>query len=118
MVLKVNGAGRAEFFTGFAFAFEKINAGIGVDRVFERDCLGVLHVNRLALAQTSVIGVGNFFGTFFRTGIAGDALVHIDVAGVLGQFDFKIALFAANAFYFGKRQQFDIDVPADLDQFR
>jgi len=34
------------------------------------------------------------------------------------QFDLKIACFAANAVDVRECQQFDIDVPADLDQFR
>jgi hypothetical protein len=36
---------------------------------------------------------------------------------VLDQFDLKIACITANIGNFRKRQQFDIDVPADLDQF-
>jgi hypothetical protein len=117
LIFEVDGAGRAEFFAGFALALEEIDAGIGIDRVFERHRLGILHVNGFAFAQAAVIGVGNFLGTFFGTGIAGNALFHVDVTGVLGQFDFKIALFAVNALNFAERQQFDVDVPADLDQF-
>jgi hypothetical protein len=37
---------------------------------------------------------------------------------VLGQFDFKIAILACNVLHFAERQQLDVDVPADLDQFR
>jgi hypothetical protein len=62
-----------------------------------------LHINRLAFAEATVIGVGNFFGALFRTGAAGDTFFHIDVSRVLGQFDFKIALFAANALHFAER---------------
>jgi hypothetical protein len=36
---------------------------------------------------------------------------------VLGQVDLEITGFAGNVFDFGKGQEFDIDVPADLDQF-
>jgi hypothetical protein len=36
---------------------------------------------------------------------------------VLDQLDFEIARLPANAFNFGKGEKFDIDVPADLDQF-
>jgi hypothetical protein len=32
--------------------------------------------------------------------------------------DFEIAFLAAKALDLGEREQFDIDVPADLDQFR
>jgi hypothetical protein len=79
--------------------------------------LSILHVNRLAFGQARVICVGNFLGAFFRTGAAGDAFVHIDVTRMLGQLDFKITRFTANAFDFSKGQKFDIDMPADLDQF-
>jgi len=37
---------------------------------------------------------------------------------VLDQVDLKIACFTADAVHFRQGQQFDIDVPADLDQFR
>jgi len=37
---------------------------------------------------------------------------------LLYQLDFKIACFATNILNFGKGQKFDVDVPADLDQFR
>ena len=90
---------------------------IGIDRIFQRNRLRILHIDCLAFGQTAFIGIGNFFGAFLRAGVAGNALVHIDVARVLSQFDFEIALLAADALDFRKRQQFDVDVPADLDQF-
>jgi hypothetical protein len=37
---------------------------------------------------------------------------------VLDQLDFEFARFSADAFNFGQGEKFDIDVPADLDQFR
>jgi hypothetical protein len=37
---------------------------------------------------------------------------------VLNQADFEIAFFPVNALDLGEGQQFDIDMPADLDQFR
>jgi hypothetical protein len=36
---------------------------------------------------------------------------------VLNQLDFEIACFSADAFDLGKGEKFDVDVPADLDQF-
>ena len=72
----------------------------------------------MALAQTAVIFVGNFFGALFRTGAAGNTFFHIDVSWIFGQLDFKIARFTTNALHFAECQQFDVDVPADLDQFR
>jgi hypothetical protein len=36
----------------------------------------------------------------------------------LNQIDFKVACFTVNVFDLRQGEQFDIDVPADLDQFR
>ena len=103
MVLEIDGTGWAKFFTGFAFALEKVNAGIAINCVFERDRLRILHVYRFAIAQAAVIGIGNLLGAFFRAGITGNTFGHVDIAGVPGQLDFKVALFAADALHFGKR---------------
>ena len=103
MIFEVNGARGTEFFTGSTFSLEEVNAVIGIDRVFERDCLRILHVCRLAVAQAAVIGIGYFLWTLFRARITGNTFVHVDIAGVLGQFDFKVALFAADALHFRKR---------------
>jgi len=44
--------------------------------------------------------------------------LHINVARVPDQFDIKISCLTPDAVNFRERQQFDVDVPADLDQFR
>ena len=75
-----------------------------------------MQVDGLAFGQAAVIGVGDLFGAFFGTLAAGDAFVHIHEPRVLSQADLKISRFAGNAAHLGKRQQFDIDIPADLDQ--
>ena len=59
-----------------------------------------------------------YAGTFFGAGTAGDTFFHVHVSRALRQIDFKIAFLTLNAFDLRKGQQFDIDVPADLDQFR
>ena len=110
--------GRAKFFTAFAFAADKIDALSRIDAIFKRNGLRILHINRLAFAQTAVISVGNFLGAFLRTGAAGNTFFHIDIAWALGQFDLKIARFAAKILHVAERQYFNVDVPADLDQFR
>ena len=91
---------------------------IRVDGVFERNGLGILHINRFTFGQAPVVGIGDFFGALFRAQAAGDTFIRIYVAWLLDQLDFEIACFSAYAFNFGKGQKFDIDVPADLDQFR
>jgi hypothetical protein len=117
-IFEVDRIGWAKFFTASAFSSNKINALSWIDAIFKRNGLSILHINRLAFAQVAVIGVGNFLGAFFRTGAAGDTFFRIDVSRALSQFDFKIALFAFNALHFAECQQLDVDVPADLDQFR
>jgi hypothetical protein len=89
-----------------------------VDGILERHCLGILDINRLAVGQPAVIGIGNFFGAFFRAQAAGNTFFRIYIARLLDQLDFKIACFTTNILNFAKRQKFDVDVPADLDQFR
>jgi hypothetical protein len=37
---------------------------------------------------------------------------------VFEQFDFKISRFSLDIFYFAERSQLDVQMPADLDQFR
>jgi hypothetical protein len=90
---------------------------IRVDRIFKGNCLGILNINRLAFGQPAVVRVGDFFGAFFRAQTTGDTLVRVYIAGVLDQLDLEIALCTADAFDFGKGEKFDVDMPADLDQF-
>ena len=47
-------------------------------------------------------------GTFYR----------INIAGVVRQGNREIAGLALNGFYFAVGNNFDVQVPADLDQFR
>jgi len=44
--------------------------------------------------------------------------LHINITRVPDQVDLKITCLAPDAVYLRERQQFDVDVPADLDQFR
>ena len=117
-VFEIDGIGRAEFFATAAFAANEINALGRIDAVFERHGLGILNINGLAFVQPRVIGIGHFAGTFFGAGAAGNAFFHVHVSRALGQTDFKVAFFTGNACDLRECQQFDIDVPADLDQFR
>jgi hypothetical protein len=117
LIIKVDGIGRAELFTGFTFAADEIDALIGVDGVFQRYGLSILYVNRLAFGQSTVVCIGNFFGAFFRAQAAGDAFIRIHIARILDQLDLEIARISADAFYLGKGEKLDVDVPADLDQF-
>ena len=118
MIAKEYCVGRAKFLTSLAFAADYKNTMLRIEGIFKRNCLSILYISRFALVETGVVFIGYLFGTFLRTQTAGDAFLHVHVARVPDQFDFKITLFTANAVNFRERQQFDIDVPADLDQFR
>jgi hypothetical protein len=90
---------------------------VRIDHVLQGNRLGVLDIHGFSLAQIAVIGIGHFFRTFFSAQAAGNALVHIHVTGMLGHTDLKIPLGPGNAGNFRQGQQFDVNVPADLDQF-
>jgi hypothetical protein len=91
---------------------------VPVDGVFQRNSLRVRHINGLSFRQPFVEGVGDFGGTFFGAGAAGDALVDIDVTGRFSNGNGEIALFTGNGGDFGEGEQFNVEMPADLDQFR
>jgi hypothetical protein len=55
-------------------------------------------------------------GADFQAGAAAGALGGIDIAGFLFQGGGEIPGFAGDILQFGKREQLDVGVPADLDQ--
>jgi len=57
------------------------------------------------------------YGTVFDAGTAAGAQIFPDAAGAFANFDLKIARFAFDRFQIGISDQFDVHVPADLDQF-
>jgi hypothetical protein len=46
------------------------------------------------------------------------AFVDINVSGLFAETDLQVSLFPLDGFYSGARMDLNIDVPADLDQFR
>jgi len=117
-VFVVNGPGGADPGAGPAFIPEQLKAEIGINGVFQGHGLGIVHIDGLAFDQTLVKIVRGLARTFFGTLPAGDALVHVHIAGGLFQGDFKIPQFTVNGFNSGQGVQFNVQVPADLDQFR
>ena len=89
-----------------------------IDNILQRYGLCILHIDGFPLTQVAVIGIGHLLGAFFGTDTAGNALFHIHIAWMLCYFDFKISFFSVNTVDFGQGKQFNINVPADLDQFR
>ena len=53
----------------------------------------------------------------FDAGTATGAQIHIDAAGALFDFDLEVAGVALDAFKIRVGDQFDVQMPADLDQY-
>jgi hypothetical protein len=117
-IIVIDGPCGTYFFAVPAFALGQFDAILWVYSVFQWDGLGVFDVNGLSLSHAAVVFVGDLFRAFFGAGPAGNALVHVHVSRMLCQGDFKIALFAGYGVYLRQGVQLNIDVPADLDQFR
>jgi hypothetical protein len=80
--------------------------------------LGVFFENRPAFVQPAVVLVGQLDGADFGAIPAAGALGRIDVARVFADPGREPAGFAVQGQQFGVGEQFDVEMPADLDQFR
>ena len=98
--------------------FEKVDAVLGIDHVLLGDSLGVRKICGLSPAKAGIVEISNALGALFRTRTAGNALVFVNVTGGLNDRSFKVARLPGQALHFSQRQELDIGVPADLDQFR
>ena len=117
-LIEVDRVGGAEFFAGTAFTFFKINAGILINGIFKRNRLGIIDISGLALDQPGIVGINDLFRAFFGALTAGDALLFVDITGFFKNFYFEVAGFTGDVLNFTKRVDLDIQMPADLDQFR
>jgi hypothetical protein len=117
-LVKIDRFGRAELLTGAALSFFKEDAVVFVDRVFEGNGLGILDIHRLALDQVFVISVVHLLGALFSARAAGDTLFHVHEAGMFDHVHREVPRLAAHVCDFRKSQEFDVEMPADLDQFR
>jgi len=117
-LVQANGLGGAEFLAGPALALLKEDTVVFVDDILERDSLRVFHIDGLALNQFPIEEVVHLFGAFFGTGATCDAAVHVHVPGTCQDLHLKIVGLPMNGGYVGQSDQFDIQVPVDLDQFR
>ena len=122
LLFKVDGSLFTEFLACFAFAlFARINGlevqtGFSVDRILQGHRLSEGDVNGLALVLTQIKLVRDFFGALLSTNTAPDAFVFINVPGNFQDFDLEISGVATDAFNFGKGDEVNVGVPADLDQ--
>jgi hypothetical protein len=104
LVIEFNGTGRAKFFTGLAFALDKIDAIFGIDSVLKGHGLGILYIGRFAFHESCIVIIDDFFGALFRAHAAGNAFFHINIPGILDNFYFKVALVSGYFFYLGQGQ--------------
>jgi len=89
-----------------------------VDTIGTRNGLGIFFESGFAFRKPFVIFVGACNGTYFGTLAAAGALVRVDEAGFLVNFCRKITGFSLQFHQFRVGEQFDVEMPADLDQFR
>jgi hypothetical protein len=74
-------------------------------------------VNRPARQQTRIFRSGLDHRAVFHTGSAPGAQIHFDAAGTFFNFDLEVAGVALDAFKIRIGDQFDVQMPADLDQY-
>jgi hypothetical protein len=79
--------------------------------------LGVLFESGFSQGEALVIFVGQLDGTDLGAFPATGALGQIHKAGLLPELGFEISRFSVQSEYLGIGQEFDVQVPADLDQF-
>jgi len=118
LVVEVHRAGGAELLTGSALPFLKIDAVIRVDEILERDGLCVMDINGFPLHETFVVFTAHLLRAFLRAGSAGDTLERIHETGTFEDLDLEVPLFSAQIHHLTEREEFDVKMPADLDQFR
>jgi hypothetical protein len=107
-LVKVDGVGGADFFTGPAFLFLDVNAAVAIDTIFQGHRLGVFDIGGFAFDDPCVVGINDFFRTLFSAGAAGDAKRFVDISRLPNQLDLEVTCPAFNCFNFTERFELDI----------
>ncbi len=81
------------------------------------DGLGIFFIDGFSCGQSFVIFIGQFYGTDLTAFPATSALGQIHKAGLLPESGLEMSCFSIQSENFGVGQNFDIQMPADLDQF-
>ena len=89
-----------------------------VDSKGTRDGLGIFFESSFAFRESFVILVGACNWAHLGTLAATGAFVRVDEAGFLVNFCRKISRFSVKFHQFRIGEQLDVEMPADLDQFR
>jgi hypothetical protein len=79
--------------------------------------LGKINVYRFVLGYFLVVWIGDLHRTVLSANPAASALIFFDVSRFLGQRDVKVPCLAFDLVHLGIGQDFNIWMPADLDQF-
>jgi len=87
------------------------------DSIGPRHGLGILLVNSLSYGKALIVAVPRFDGAYLGAFAAARALGHIYVSGMLEHARLEVPFFPIQFQEFCRRKQFDVQVPADLDQF-
>jgi len=90
-ILEIDGLRRTELFTDSASPLYEKEAVGRINGILQGNRLGILYMDRLALAETCIIFVIDLGRTFLRAEATGDTLRHIHITGILDYFDFKIS---------------------------
>jgi hypothetical protein len=80
--------------------------------------LGIFFESGFAFREPFVIFVGACNGAYLGTLAATGAFVRVDVTGLLMHFCRKVTGFPLQIHQFRVGEQFNVEMPADLDQFR
>ena len=99
LIVKLDGIGRTEFFTGPALTFFEVNALFRVKGVLKWNGLGILDIGRLALVEPCIIFINDLFRALFRAYSTGYTFVHIHIPWILGNFDLKVPFFPGYVFH-------------------
>ena len=69
---------------------------LGIDHVFQGHRLSVLNIGGFALGHAHIEFIIDFFGAFLGTQTAGNAFVHVNIAGFLTDGDGKVAFLSTD----------------------
>jgi hypothetical protein len=119
LLLEVDCACRTELLTRFApLVLPEVNTVLWINDILEGHGLGIMKVCSLPLGQSYIVYIPNTLWAFLCTGAAGNAQIRVDVSGRLEDRCLKAACLTGYALDFRQREQLNVGVPADPDQFR
>jgi hypothetical protein len=90
-LVKINGLAFAELFTGSAFPFPEINAGVPVYGIDKGYGLRILDIDRLSFGQAFIKIIPHFDRAFLGTHTAAHTFGRVHVFGLLEDQNLKIA---------------------------